>query len=351
MPQLFTEHTEGKPEAWEAWLSLLTVQGRFRACWSDAKRLRLQVTNFFIKFQNTIIISNKKIEMPVEMKELAGLSEPISKLIEVVSSAIGTIYKPRAIRKEADAEAYKKEVLAKAEAKVILIEGEAKIELLERAKGRLVYQELTRQVNIEEIAEKSIKYLDEKVSEQPVDEDWRTRFFNKVQDVSSEDMQEIWAIILAGEISTPGRISSRTIEVVSNLSKLEASLFQKACSLATNKSMIWKLKNKNALEGFGLTYDGLMILRDAGLIHDSDNLVLFINVNQEIKEAPHFIGNNLYRIKNSNLPDLKKYRFNQIAFTTAGKELCSLIQVELNQIFIDKIIAERQAEGYTISKL
>ncbi|UUW11213.1 hypothetical protein NLG42_10480 [Flavobacterium plurextorum] len=33
--------------------------------------------------------------------------KPIEKLIDVISEGIGVLYKPRAIRKEADAEAYK----------------------------------------------------------------------------------------------------------------------------------------------------------------------------------------------------------------------------------------------------
>ncbi len=46
--------------------------------------------------------------------------KPFEKLIEVVSNGIGTLYRPRAIRKEADAKAYEIKVVEKAKAEAIV---------------------------------------------------------------------------------------------------------------------------------------------------------------------------------------------------------------------------------------
>lgn len=43
----------------------------------------------------------------LEVKDLLGLAEPATKLVEIVSGAIRTLYEPRKVRKLADAEAYK----------------------------------------------------------------------------------------------------------------------------------------------------------------------------------------------------------------------------------------------------
>jgi len=267
----------------------------------------------------------------MEIKDLLGLEKPITKLIEEISKGIGTLYKPRSIRNEAEAEAYKKEALAIAEAKKISIEGDAKIQLLERAKKRLVYQELTKQENIEEIADKAIKYLDKEVSDKP---------------------QEIWAKILANEVSKPNTISFRTLEVVSNLSKKEAELFQIACSLASNKDTIWKYKGKNAFNEYGLKYGNLMILKDAGLIHHGDQLTITLPRIKQLNTFlfTHLIGNDIYLMQNLKNPTLEVAKFNQIAFTKAGKELCSLIDSKLNEDYIRKIISEREALGYHLTK-
>ena len=50
----------------------------------------------------------------MEITDLAGLSEPLKRLIEVISSGIGNVYKPYLIRKTADAKAYEIKVIANA---------------------------------------------------------------------------------------------------------------------------------------------------------------------------------------------------------------------------------------------
>jgi len=277
-------------------------------------------------------------------------SKAIAKLIDVISKGIGTYYKPKAIRKEAEAEAYKIETIARAEAKATLIRGEAEIELLTRAKERIYNQEVRRQENLESVAEKSLKYLPNEISDRPVDPDWRTRFFNKAQDISVEEMQEMWARILAGEVAKPGSISARTLEVVSNLSAVEAQKFQIACSLSSSHQLIWKLRNRGAFEEFGLTYGDLMLLREAGLVHAGDNLIRLAPVIPNIGSAFQVIGVDLYQNKNVKHPGQTKYKLKQVAFTRAGQELCKLIDTPLNATYRDALIKAWQAEGYKVSK-
>jgi len=47
--------------------------------------------------------------MAFEIKDLAGLSQPATKLIELVSAAVGTLYRPRAIQSDAAAKAVEPE--------------------------------------------------------------------------------------------------------------------------------------------------------------------------------------------------------------------------------------------------
>lgn len=54
--------------------------------------------------------------MSFEIKDLGGLSQPLTKLIEVVSLGIGAHFRPGAIRSTADAKAYEIEAMARAEA-------------------------------------------------------------------------------------------------------------------------------------------------------------------------------------------------------------------------------------------
>jgi len=272
----------------------------------------------------------------------------LEKLVDVVSKGIGTLYKPRKIRNEADAEAYRSEVLAKAEATKMLIENDANLEILERTKNRIIHQEVSRQINIEEVVEKSIPHLQENTTDGEIDEDWRTKFFQKAQDISNNDIQEVWAKILANEVSKPGEISIRTMEVLSNLNKLEASRFQNLCSLVSNNNNIWKLKNKNALDEYNFTFNDLILLRDAGLIYSSDTLVSIIKIIPQFKAGFINIGNSMYLIidKKNNK---QEFRFEQLTLTVAGKELCKVLDIEKNETYFKEFINEKVKEGYEIT--
>ncbi len=109
-------------------------------------------------------------ETKFSLVDLGKLSKPISKLIDAVSQGIGTIYEPTKIRRKARAQS---------EASLIKVESDIrKKDLLRRAANRLVFQEISRQENIENIIDIAANSLPATVSEDPVDKDWISRFFD-----------------------------------------------------------------------------------------------------------------------------------------------------------------------------
>lgn len=54
------------------------------------------------------------------------------------------------------------------------------------------------------------------------DYDWFVRFFDAVANISNEHMQQLWGKILAGEIKHRGAFSLRTMEIMRNMTALEA---------------------------------------------------------------------------------------------------------------------------------
>jgi len=163
--------------------------------------------------------------------DLKGLSEPITKLVEVVSKGIGTLYAPFGTVRQAKADAKSKTILAEADAKILNIE--------DRAQKRLMYKESQRQENIEAITSKSALELDDKVSDKEVDQDWVTQFFGHAQDIYDQDLQILWARILAGEVSSPGKYSKRTLQFLKSFDKWEAELFTGICSFALRDNGGW----------------------------------------------------------------------------------------------------------------
>lgn len=96
---------------------------------------------------------------------------------------------------------------------------------------RIQFQEEKRQANIGSIVRQAALELgDKRVQNHEVDHDWTARFFNDVQDVSSEDMQTLWAQILAGEVERPGSTSLKTLRILKDMDQHVARIFSWFCA-------------------------------------------------------------------------------------------------------------------------
>lgn len=63
--------------------------------------------------------------------------------------------------------------------------------------------------------------------EKNVDDDWLNKFSRYASDVSSEELQRFWGMILAGEIRTPGSVSLRSLQLISMLDSATAMTFER----------------------------------------------------------------------------------------------------------------------------
>ena len=88
------------------------------------------------------------------------------------------------------------------------------------------FQATKRVVNLRSIADHAAETLgDVEVRNHHPDPDWTARFFNGAQEVSSGELQRLWARILAGEVEAPGRTSLRTLSILRNMTQKEARDF------------------------------------------------------------------------------------------------------------------------------
>ncbi len=155
---------------------------------------------------------------------LGDLSKPATVLIEKISDAIGALYKPKQIKRIAQAEAEAEKIRALAAIEVT--------EIQQRALVRLVQEEGKKQENIESITANATTQLNDDAKPEEMDNDWISHFFEKCRNVSDNEMQCLWSRLLAGEANKPGSYSKRTIELISNLDKSDAHLFTKLCTYA-----------------------------------------------------------------------------------------------------------------------
>jgi len=302
--------------------------------------------------------------MTFEITDLAGISQPIRKLIAVVSEGIGAVYRPRSIRKDADAKAYEMRVIAAAGADVEVIKASGVVraelerinalsgldpEFLERAKMRLLTRELEGQVNIEAIAQQAIAQLPSQVSDQPVSGDWRRKFFQEAENICDADLQLLWGKVLAGEVSSPGSYSLRTLEVLKHISKEEAELFRIACNLAFQDGWIMKPHSDPSvgLDPYRLDYNALLSLRDAGLVFEGDTLVR--SFTGLLPDGPLVLSNNGIKIHLTG-PKLGSFQFSSIPFTRAGRELQNLIDPSPCIPYLQDVAKKLRHRGLTVKK-
>ena len=276
----------------------------------------------------------RKTENKYIMDSLVKIEgKPLEKLMDVVSNVIGTIYKPRQIVREAKAEAKAESIkaieLAKTQA---ILDGDIeKAQYLETVNARLVAKEIKRQKNIENVVAVAGNILqsEKTVSEEPVNEDWTTRFFDIAQDVSDNEMQCLWGQILAGEIKHPQSYSLRTLEILRNMTKDEAEIFQKVAQFALVQENAFIYSSNDVLDKFGVSYSFIAKLVEIGLLQSGDFVRQNYFSNKTTKVVRGIIYGNLVVWVNQKA-NAKKISFEIRLFTTPGKELLKLVNIKPN---------------------
>jgi hypothetical protein len=254
--------------------------------------------------------------------------KPLEKLIDVISKGIGTVYRPKAIRKDAEAKAYEIEIIERAKSKALAEGKEIDADTYDRIQERLLHKETKRQNNIDNVSQIAAEQLGQEqiVSDETVDEDWTARFYNIVEDVSDVEMQQLWGRILAGEVKQPKSYSLRTLELLKNLSKREADVFSRASNFvisSRNSPFLFKGKNNELLDKHSLTFEDRLLLTETGLLQAENN------ISRQLKqyEADNLIyfesGKYLIKVlKKANTPD---NRIEILRFTKIGEELLKLL--------------------------
>ena len=300
------------------------------------------------------------------LTDILGIGKvlPLDKLLDIVSKSVGRISKPYFDRKDIDTKVYEIKKIAEARAEEMKIISTAVKEnfqltggieykdeklaitsptelpqeiqptititppLEERTQERINYQEAKKQLNIENITSFAAEELknEQPITDEPLDEDWTTRFFRIAEDISNEEMQALWGKILAGEIKQPKSYSLRTLELIRNLTKQEANLFIKVASLAitsNNASFLYKGNNKELSKDFNVHYSEIAQLIEVGLIQAGDLVNWQLLPSTEDSQSVFTSGNFVIIVtKKANSP-LVQIPIN--LFTHSGNELLKLI--------------------------
>lgn len=317
---------------------------------------------------------------------------PIDKLIDVVSISVGRLSKTYFDKKDVETKAFEikklaearaeemkiiansvkenfqitggidykaekiyisspKEIIAKPEDLEISIPEE--LELSERTTNRMDFQQNKRQLNIETVTAFAADELinEPPIDNNPIDEDWTTRFFNIVEDISNEEMQILWGKILAGEITHPKSYSLRTLEILKNISKEEAEVFMKfaqAKVISNDKHFIYNQDNGKFLEEkFGITFSERLLMTELGLIASENNLEFSLVPTLQDKHTIIFYygSKGIVFYRGENVP---KQPIKVLLLTKTGIELSKLISQKTDNEYIRKICLSFDHENVKI---
>lgn len=338
----------------------------------------------------------------------------ISKLIDYIAAGVGGIAGPllapwaarrraKAVVIEAQGQADAQRILAASEAHQVQAISQAQLEArqLFNAPPHLdaagiggmdpvgqawQFQQDKRIRNIQAVAEAAAADLgDETVSSDDPDPDldWAARFFSGVQDVSSAEMQQLWARVLAGEVRRPGSTSIRTLEILRNLDRRIATVFQMLCALSTSlvvpaagvrlpeevvalgfdarhrrliidQRVIVTQGNaaSNALKSYGLDFGTLNVLNEYGLIISDYNSWRDY---RPVVFAPNAVATGPVRIdharrrwvliQDSGNTTQGELRQSGVALTSAGRELASVVDFEPEENYLAELRGHFQSQG------
>ena len=140
-------------------------------------------------------------------------------------------------------------------------------------------QEARERRNVISLARMALDHLgDEGVPDHKPNVDWLARFFGDGRNIHDEEIQAIWARILAGEVERPGRVSLRTLSVLRDLDRTVARTFVRYCSMSLALTYeggiiadrrvptLGESVGLNSLAKYGLAFDDLNLLNEHGLI-------------------------------------------------------------------------------------
>ena len=271
----------------------------------------------------------------------------VEKLIELCASGIGVVAGPMLEKRKAQSEADALRIKAQGVADNIQLIADAQnearqifsgsssyiqgeFEVGEQIKMRIAFQEGKRQRNIQSVVSMAAEEIkDKEVQDHEIDHDWTARFFSDVQDVSSEQMQQTWAKILAGEVETPGRTSLRTLAILKNMTQKDAELFSNVAQFVIGE-FIFDERIVGKVDGFP-DATTLLQLEDYGLIHAGAQFSKPITSEYVFEDKFH-----IYCISKDNLVagDNRKIEVRCHPLTLVGKELYKFIEVQLNMDYL-----------------
>ena len=194
----------------------------------------------------------------------------------------------------------------------------SKIGIFQIISDKIAYRRLRNLIQLSKKLE--ILFKKEGINPKKINPKFLARFIDAASYEEDEDLQEMWANLLISESNDPDSNSLRTIEVLKNLSKKEATKFRSICEdamLVSNKVVIFNN------QGNSRTLDDILIMADCGLLI-SENIMVesTTKIPKNSTALPCLSIDKSLAIKATNeAPNEASFKMSILSMTEAGKDI------------------------------
>lgn len=184
--------------------------------------------------------------------------------------------------------------------------------------------------------------------DRPIDDDWIFSWQEYAGRVSTEDLQQLWGKILAGEIKSPGSYSLRTLEFLKGLSKKEAEQISKLASFVVEGRIIRSLKTY--LEEQGISFSLLLSMQELGLVAGVEAIGLNTTYQSLMKDKfVHPLRSNGKALIVEHDDPTKPLKLEVYILTTVGNQLLGLGNFVPNLDYLRLVGKEIARQGFSVS--
>jgi len=304
------------------------------------------------------------------------------RLIDLIGQAIGGLAAPHQIKRiaRAEAEAARHSQLLDAQTKkdlLLIQQGKAKLRngVIESAPE--VFQDIIgengedkaaklisiansssdadaarRVLNILSIAQKAKDDAEqvstnEEISEQHVDPDWFVKWRLGAQEVSNDEIQQIWARILAGEIKQPGTYDLRTLQFMSQMSRKDAEFIQHMAQFRTRNAIY---KPENIEDNPFFKFSDILRLNELGLVVsgvDGLGLSTTFTTSSPDKFVTVIVGNVLALLIEHPEKN-KKLVLPTYVVSNVFQQLADLSRVSIDRVYMEHIGHQIKKQGFSV---
>jgi hypothetical protein len=216
---------------------------------------------------------------------------------------------------------------------------------------------LRRELNLSRVILTAEDYLDANPSEPDsetatISEDWLFRWRDYASQVSSSEIQHLWARVIAREIKMPGSFSFRALDFLRNVTAEEASVVERTAAFQIADF----LPDYRVLETYGVDFVDLLQLQSIGLVVgvDSNGLTGTYSVPElpnsmtlSTIEGPRL---KIYRTAATHVGDAV-FRLGNYQLTPIGLEVFRLANQPLNRDYLSALCVSIRNQGFLVDVL